>query len=237
MISTVDRLRLAALLGMLGSSHVGERDNAARLLEQFRRQRDLNWADLLARRPMDDPAGPRTAHWPHDHADVWTSAGPMVHPRRTRDAVWRWSMLLGLVVLGLMSLTMLARQHAMEKFNATETDGRCAAGQEAGQYPSECAPATEFRNRNEKPLEPRTALAIARTETSTERFSQGLSDRRVYQTWQKLAPPGLCSESGGPVREEWAAECVIVRRLLAQFEQRRRTDPVYRAGWNSFTPS
>jgi hypothetical protein len=45
-ISPVDRLRLAAMLGMLGSSHTGERDNAARAVEQFRQQRGLNWTDL-----------------------------------------------------------------------------------------------------------------------------------------------------------------------------------------------
>src|SRR4051812_45816232 len=82
MIFTVDRLRLAALPGIFGSSHVGERNNAARLLDQFRRQRGLNWADLLSRRPMDDGAGLRADHWPHDPADGWANVRLMAGPRR-----------------------------------------------------------------------------------------------------------------------------------------------------------
>jgi hypothetical protein len=82
MISTVDRLGLTALLGRFGSSHVGERDDAARLLEQFRRQRGLNWAGLLCRRPMDDSAGPRADNWPHDPTDGLTDVRLMARPRR-----------------------------------------------------------------------------------------------------------------------------------------------------------
>ncbi|MFL5285392.1 MAG: hypothetical protein ACJ8AW_31540 [Rhodopila sp.] len=63
MISTVDRLCLAALTGMPGSSHSGERDNASQLPDQFRQQRGFNRADLLASRPLADAgpvqAGPR----------------------------------------------------------------------------------------------------------------------------------------------------------------------------------
>jgi hypothetical protein len=52
-LSAVDRKRLASLLGMLGSNAAGERDNAARLAEQFRREHGLSWADLLT--PMPEP--------------------------------------------------------------------------------------------------------------------------------------------------------------------------------------
>ncbi len=42
-----DRQRLAGILGMLGSNSAGERDNAARLAEQFRRTSGLTWIELL----------------------------------------------------------------------------------------------------------------------------------------------------------------------------------------------
>lgn len=46
-LSEQDRLRLVRLLGMLGSDHAGERDNAARLAEQIRRENGATWDDLL----------------------------------------------------------------------------------------------------------------------------------------------------------------------------------------------
>jgi hypothetical protein len=62
-LSERDQKRLAAILGMLGSNAPGERDNAARLAEEFRRQRGLTWADLLAlnpahNTPREEPASP-----------------------------------------------------------------------------------------------------------------------------------------------------------------------------------
>ena len=41
----------AAILGMLGSDAPGERDNAARLAERFRRQHDTTWLELLTPPP------------------------------------------------------------------------------------------------------------------------------------------------------------------------------------------
>ena len=46
-LATHDRKRLAAILGMLGSNSAGERDNAARMAEEFRRQHSLTWSELL----------------------------------------------------------------------------------------------------------------------------------------------------------------------------------------------
>jgi hypothetical protein len=46
-MSNADRKRLAALLGMLGSDQPGERENAAHLAEQFRRQHGLSWEQML----------------------------------------------------------------------------------------------------------------------------------------------------------------------------------------------
>lgn len=51
-MSDADRKRLVAILGMLGSASAGERDNAARLAEQFRRQHGLTWAQLFEPRTV-----------------------------------------------------------------------------------------------------------------------------------------------------------------------------------------
>jgi hypothetical protein len=51
-MSDADRKRLVAILGMLGSTSAGERDNAARLAEQFRRQHGLTWAQLFEPRTV-----------------------------------------------------------------------------------------------------------------------------------------------------------------------------------------
>lgn len=62
-VTTADRKRLTAILGMLGSNQPGERDNAARLAEQFRIQHGLTWADLLAMppEPVKPPPQPEPA--------------------------------------------------------------------------------------------------------------------------------------------------------------------------------
>jgi len=202
-ISTVDRLRLAAMLGMLGSSHTGERDNAAQAVEQFRRQRGLNWSDLLGRQPASGCAPEPPPH-----------AAPLYETRlddrgyRVQDLVWRWSMLGGLMAVGLMSLTSLAQHHAAEQ---RDTAG-AAAISDAGRLPLP---------------PPGDAMPAA--------YTQGLADRRVYETWRETAPPGLCTGRGAD-RKALSSDCAIARKLLAQFDERQRADPVYRAGWNSLPP-
>lgn len=60
-MTDTDRQRLAAILGMLGSNSAGERDNAARQAEAFRRKHGLSWAELLAPSPTlsePEPAPP-----------------------------------------------------------------------------------------------------------------------------------------------------------------------------------
>lgn len=48
MLSDAERKRIVAILGMLGSDHAGERDNAAQQAEAFRRKHGLTWAELIA---------------------------------------------------------------------------------------------------------------------------------------------------------------------------------------------
>lgn len=57
-LSSHERRRLAAVLGMLGSASAGERDNAARLAEDFRNQHGLTWETLLALPPAPAERAP-----------------------------------------------------------------------------------------------------------------------------------------------------------------------------------
>ena len=53
-MTDIDRRRLARILGMLGSEHVGERASAALQAEAFRKKHDLTWAELLNMAPVED---------------------------------------------------------------------------------------------------------------------------------------------------------------------------------------
>jgi hypothetical protein len=46
-MTPLDRSRLAAVLGLLGSSHPGEIVNAAQAAERMRRQAGLSWHDIV----------------------------------------------------------------------------------------------------------------------------------------------------------------------------------------------
>ena len=65
-LTAVERKKLAAILGMLGSSSAGERDNAATLAEKLRRQLGLTWEDLLG---PTSPAPPGPT--PAEAAEGW----------------------------------------------------------------------------------------------------------------------------------------------------------------------
>jgi hypothetical protein len=220
MISTVDRLRLAALLGMLGSSHVGERENAAQLVEQFRRQRGLSWADLLGRRPADERASGPEESSTRQSSPLEDRPPPIGRVYRAREMVWRWSMTLGLAAVALMSLTSLAQQHAAEKRIAARVDGPCPDGDCAGSGGG-VRPAAGLR-----------ADFGSGGDAMPKPFTQGVADRKVFEAWRSTAAAGPCSGRRS-IPKQWTLDCSIARKLVAQFEQRRRADPVYLAGWNS----
>jgi hypothetical protein len=46
-LSAAKRALLAKMLGMLGSKHSGERDNAALAAEKLRRESGLNWSEII----------------------------------------------------------------------------------------------------------------------------------------------------------------------------------------------
>ncbi len=51
-LTTADLNRLAGVLGLLGSSHQGERDAAALAADRLVRGKGLEWADILAPQPL-----------------------------------------------------------------------------------------------------------------------------------------------------------------------------------------
>jgi len=215
-ISSGDRLHLANLLGMLGSDQIGERDNAAKLVETFRRRHGLIWTDLLASRLMGDPLKELLGQQPNR-----PSAAVNVPPiSRTPDAVWRWSMLAGLVAVGVMSLAALMQPQATAGMTTVAPEARvgCAAGMDGGGGLG-CEPATR---------EPLKEAATAPTG-----FAQGVADRQVWETWHKSASAVLCAGHVRPDQMELKSTCAAAANLATQFDQRRRNDPAYRLGWNS----
>jgi hypothetical protein len=90
------------------------------------------------------------------------------------------------------------------------------------------------------------------TEMQTAPYEQGAADRRAWETWfnqltgdfhggaeywsgqRSLPRPGSCYGPAGQTFGDWTAGCVAAKRLLDPTDIRRRSEPDYRAGWNSY---
>ena len=230
---------------MLGSNHVGERDNAAQLLARFLSARGLTWGDVLARSVagggglgMGAFRSGRSSHQepvqgaPFDGAPF--RAGRTRRPGPAGDAVWRWSMFGGLALVGAMSLTMLLQQSAIEQRITAPAGvvGRCPAGSDGGAWPL-CGSSAAAGETVARQAVPTNAGLVGSRRKPGAAFAQGMADRKVADTWRKLAPPGLCGGPFGSGQEDYKAACNMAEKLLTRFEQRRRSDPEYRRGWNS----
>ncbi len=84
-------------------------------------------------------------------------------------------------------------------------------------------------------------------------FDAGLADRRVTEQWfaslsgdfktgasfwagQRSSPkPGTCYASDGSSTGAWTEGCLAAWRHFAPTDVRRKAEPEYRLGWNSFT--
>jgi formylglycine-generating enzyme required for sulfatase activity len=84
-------------------------------------------------------------------------------------------------------------------------------------------------------------------------YEDGLADRRAWERWfsglsgafkdgaefwaaQRSTPrPGSCYESAGESRGDWTAGCLAAKRMLTPSDIRRKAEPEYRAGWNSYS--
>lgn len=79
-MTAADRKRLASLLGRLGSSYAGERDNAAEAVEKFRIRHNFTWDEILGQ-SMAPPVVDRTPPpSPPPPPHPWTPPPPPPHP-------------------------------------------------------------------------------------------------------------------------------------------------------------
>lgn len=86
-------------------------------------------------------------------------------------------------------------------------------------------------------------------------FDAGLADRRAYEEWfasltgdfkkgleywagqRSLTKPGSCYLPDGSSAGEFTQGCLAGQQRLAGSDSRRKTEPDYRQGWNSYTPA
>src|ERR1044072_3193957 len=101
------------------------------------------------------------------------------------------------------------------------------------------------------------ALAVTQAgqaQTTSSSFDQGVADRDTWEHWtaslsgaeldgvtfwssqRSLPRPGTCT---GPasIPAEWRRGCVEAQRRLALIDVRRKSEPDYKSGWNSWTPN
>ena len=83
-MTDTDRARLAAILGMLGSAHAGERAAAALQAEAFRKQHGVTWEEVLSPALADPP--PTAPIEP----DEWPRYGDVLHNNRVNRMPHGW---------------------------------------------------------------------------------------------------------------------------------------------------
>jgi hypothetical protein len=82
-------------------------------------------------------------------------------------------------------------------------------------------------------------------------FEEGLANRRAWEAWfagltgpfkdgaeywsaqRSIPKPGSCYGPTGQNLGDWTAGCLAAKRVLAPSDVRRKSEPEYRAGWNS----
>lgn len=90
---------------------------------------------------------------------------------------------------------------------------------------------------------------------SSSTFNEGLADRRELEAWfasltgdfkkgveywagqRSLPKPGSCNAPDGTSKREWTRGCLAAQEEFAQGDARRKAEPEYKAGWNSYTPT
>jgi hypothetical protein len=219
-LSSVDRVRLENLLGLLGSDFPGERENAARLIEQFRKQRGLSWSDLLVR-------GGLAGQPSHEGWRVLRPTPPRAPHHRMHDAAWRWSTLIGFFLVGVVTLTSAIDIRAIRQgaFTAPASEQGDVIRVDRSALVAERPPATTTLP---------TSPVGAKGEASAA-FAQGVADRKMWGNWRKSDAPRLCAGHLRNDQAELKSACATAARLLKKFDQRRRTDREYLRGWNSVT--
>ena len=84
-------------------------------------------------------------------------------------------------------------------------------------------------------------------------YAAGLADRTSYETWfasltgdykegvlywvgqRSLREPGPCVTATASLGSQWSQGCLVAKQRLDPMDNRRKAEPEYRAGWNSFS--
>jgi len=84
-------------------------------------------------------------------------------------------------------------------------------------------------------------------------YQQGAADRAAWEGWfgglsgpyrdgaeywagqRSLPRPGSCYGPVGQTLGDWTAGCLSAKRMLTPWDIRRKAEPEYRAGWNSYS--
>lgn len=78
-LAPADRTKLAAVLGLLGSPHQGERDAAALAADRLVRKHGLSWGDVLAPQPQSVPHPETSRRREPPAPPEWTHRPPTDH--------------------------------------------------------------------------------------------------------------------------------------------------------------
>jgi hypothetical protein len=113
-------------------------------------------------------------------------------------------------------------------------------------------PATRSAPSPEPVSRPAPVVNTPQTGQPVTAFDQGLADRRGWETWfnslsgayhegarywsaqRSLPKPGSCFGPGGQSFGEWTVGCIAAQQRLAATDVRRKSEPEYRQGWNSY---
>jgi hypothetical protein len=103
------------------------------------------------------------------------------------------------------------------------------------------------------PASPPLTSYSAGYEQKSPAFEQGTADRRAWEAWlgglsgsyrdgaeywsaQRSTPrPGSCYGPAGENLGDWTTGCLAAKRFLTPTDTRRKAEPEYRAGWNSYS--
>jgi len=104
-MTDVDRKRLATMLGMLGSTHAGERDAAGLQIEALRKRYRITWEEFLAppvaapEPPQPPPEPPKQSSPPPFEWAPWEPVKPTPwRPKPDHSRLWKFGS-IGLVVV------------------------------------------------------------------------------------------------------------------------------------------
>jgi formylglycine-generating enzyme required for sulfatase activity len=103
------------------------------------------------------------------------------------------------------------------------------------------------------PQASRSAMPASLNQRATSKpYDDGFADRRTWEQWfsglsaafkdgadywaaqRSLPRPGSCNGSSRESASDWTAGCLAAQQMLTRSDTRRRAEPEYRTGWNSY---